>query len=168
MRTLTAGDLILEPLSADHAEAMFQLLDDAELHRYLDQPPPSSVAQLRERYARLESRRSPDGLEHWLNWVVRGGDEVLGFVQATVLPSGDAWVAYVIGRAHWGRGHAFGASRAMFQHLREAYGVARFLASVEAANARSIRLLERLGFRAATPAELAGHDLSPSERLFVR
>ncbi len=90
-----------------------------------------------------------------------------GYVQATVTASGTAWVAYVLSPRHWGRGHAGIAVRAMVEHLETAYAVRRFLATVEAENRRSIRLLERLGFHATTTEELEGHDLSSTERLFV-
>jgi RimJ/RimL family protein N-acetyltransferase len=45
--------------------------------------------------------------------------------------------------------------------------VTRFLAVAEAGNERSIRLLRRLGFRAATEAEVLERGLSATERLFV-
>ena len=169
MRTLLADTLVLEPLLAAHAEDMFALLSDAELHRHLDRPPPASVEHLRSVYARLESRRSPDGSQHWLNWIVRpaAGPAPIGFVQATVTGEHEAWVAYVLSRPHWGRGHATRATRCVMEHLQSAYGVRRFLATVEAANARSIGVLERLDFRAASPAEAGGHSLAPTERLFL-
>ena len=53
------------------------------------------------------------------------------------------------------------------EHLRATCGVIRFLATVEADNERSVRLLQRLGFRAATEAEAREHELSATERLFV-
>ena len=43
MQALAADDLVLEPLVSGHAEAMFEVLSDPELYRYLDQPPPPSV-----------------------------------------------------------------------------------------------------------------------------
>jgi [ribosomal protein S5]-alanine N-acetyltransferase len=169
MQTLAAGSLVLEPLVVGHAEAMFELLSDPELHRFLDHPPPSSIERLRGVYQQLESRQSPDGSQHWLNWVLRSpAGPLLGYVQATVTRPDDAWVAYILARAHWGRGLAASAMRAMLEHLKTAYGVRRFLATVEADNLRSIRLLERLGFHAATSIELEGHSLSETERLFVR
>jgi RimJ/RimL family protein N-acetyltransferase len=167
MDTLTTADLVLEPLTAGHAEAMFEVLRDPELYTYLDYGPPPTAEHLRGVYEQLEARVSPDGSELWLNWVVcpQGGAPV-GFVQATV-GGADAWVAYVLARESWGRGYAFRATRAVVDHLRATCGVIRFLASVEGENGRSVRLLERLGFRPATEAEAREHVLSATERLFV-
>ncbi len=169
MRTIATPDLTLEPLRVAHAEAMFELLNDAELYRFLDFPPPPSVEHLRGVYGKLEARRSPDGTEIWLNWAVRPhGQPVVGYVQATIQSRRTAFVAYALGRKYWSRGYAHDAMQAMLEHLASAYGVARCLAMVEADNQRSIRLLERLGFHVATTSELEGHSLSPTERLFVR
>jgi ribosomal-protein-alanine N-acetyltransferase len=167
MDTLTTADLVLEPLTAGHAEAMFEVLSDPELYRYLDYGPPPSAEHLRGVYERLEARVSSDGSQLWLNWVVRPhGAAPVGFVQATV-GGADAWVAYVLARESWGRGFAFRATRAVVDHLRATCGVTRFLASVEGENGRSVRLLERLGFRPANEAEAREHMLSATERLFV-
>ena len=166
---LEAGGLVLEPLTVAHADAMFALLSDPALYRYLDEAPPPDVEQLRARYARLERRESADGAQRWLNWVVRlPGEPPLGFVQATVLDDGSAWVAYLLGSAHQGRGHATRATAAMLSHLESEHGTSLLLANVEAGNGASIRLLQRLGFRAATPAETARHRPTASERIFVR
>lgn len=169
MQAIEAGSLALEPLVVAHAEAMFELLSDPEIHCYLDHPPPPSVEHLRGVYERLESSQSPDGRQRWLNWVIRSpAGALLGYVQATVTRQGHAWVAYILSKEHWGLGHAGTAMRAMLEHLKIAYGAHRFLATVEADNHRSIRLLERLDFRPATVNELEGHELSATERLFVR
>jgi RimJ/RimL family protein N-acetyltransferase len=167
MDTLRAGDLLLEPLCVAHAEAMFAVLGDAALYRYLDHPPPPSLEHLRTVYACLEARQSPDGREAWLNWAVRRtGEPPFGFVQATVTER-KAWVAYLLSRDQWGRGHATQAMQAVIEHLAASFGVTLCRATVEAQNVRSIRLLERLGFRPASPQEAGAHELSPTERLFV-
>jgi RimJ/RimL family protein N-acetyltransferase len=168
MQTLFAGDLVLEPLLVRHAEAMFPLLTDHQLYVHLDYPPPPSVEHLRDVYARLEGRRSPDGREQWLNWIIRPSrGEPVGHVQATVLESQAAWVAYVLGRGSWGNGYATLATRRVMQHLSEDLGVQRFLATVEASNSRSIAVLQRLGFLPAGARESKANDLTASERLFV-
>jgi RimJ/RimL family protein N-acetyltransferase len=56
----------------------------------------------------------------------------------------------------------------VLEHLRSVYGVTHVLATVEAENQRSIRLLDRLSFRPATSAQAAGHELTASERLYAR
>lgn len=169
MQAIVTSELALEPLCAAHAEAMFELLSDAEIYRYLDYPPPPSVEYLRNVYAQLEARKSPDGAEAWLNWVVRPhGHPLVGYVQATVAANRRAHVAYVLGSQHWGHGYARKAMLAMLPHLTTAYGVARSLATVERENRRSIRLLERLGFQLASVPELQAHRLSPTERMYVR
>jgi len=169
MRTLQADGLVLEPLTAAHAEAMFALLSDPTLYRYIDEAPPADAESLRARYARLERRESADGRQRWLNWVVRvPGRPPLGYVQATVLDNGSAWVAYLLGSAHQGRGHATRATAAMLTHLESEHGTSRLLANVEVENLPSIRLLQRLGFRAATAADAARYKPTASERIFVR
>jgi RimJ/RimL family protein N-acetyltransferase len=167
MDILTTDRLVLEPLTRDHAAAMYEVLSDPELYAYLDFGPPPSLDDLRGVYERLEARVSPDGSELWLNWVVRPREGApVGFVQATVA-GGEAWVAYVLARGSWGNGYAGEATQGVIDHLRAACGVTRFLARTEEENGRSTRLLERLGFRTATEAETREHELSASERLFV-
>ena len=107
MQTLAAGELILEPLVVGHAEAMFKVLTEPELYRYLDYPSPPSIEHLRTVYAGAEARKSPDGSQLWLNWVVRRpGQPPVGYVQATVTAEASAWVGYVFSTEHWGRGYA--------------------------------------------------------------
>lgn len=169
MTSLRGASVSLEPLLADHARELYPLLSDPRLYVHLDAAPPTSEAALETRFRKLETRRSPDGTQLWLNWLVRSrAEEPLGYVQATVLPGNTAaWIAYVIGHAHQGNGFGREATALMCDHLRADYGVRRLLASVESANTPSRRLLEALGFGVATSDEAAGHDLSPTERLYV-
>jgi len=169
METLRTTALVLEPLTAAHAESMYPLLSEPELYRHLDYGPPPSVEHVRGVYAQLERRAPPDGSEIWLNWIIcLGGRNPIGFVQATVVSPHTAWVSYLLGRSHWGHGHARAATGAMLEHLSKKYGAVEFLATVENANTRSIVLLERLSFRQATAEEVAPHDLSGTELLFRR
>lgn len=169
MQMIVMPELTLEPLRTSHADAMFELLRDEAIYRYLDYPPPPSVQDLRDAYARLEARMSPDGNDAWLNWVIRPRDQPLvGYVQATVTPSRDAHVAYVVASKYWGHGYAHRAMLAMLECLASAYDVERCHATVEVENQRSVRLLERLGFQLATERELQGVQLSTTERRFVR
>jgi RimJ/RimL family protein N-acetyltransferase len=152
-RAIRAPRTTLEPQVAAHATEMYTILQDPRIYEYENEPP-ASVEWLRERYTKLETRRSRDGSEQWLNWIVRhSSGEAIGYVQATVEADGRALVAYVVASRWWGQGLAQEAVRAMMDELRDAYGVRRFVAVFKRPNERSRRLLERLGF---APVALPG------------
>jgi len=168
MRSLRSGALALEPQSREHAEQMFALLSDPALYAF-EGAPPDSLEVLRARFVRLESRTSADGGQQWLNWVVLHDDDgPIGYVQATVMPAGDALIAYVIGSAWWGRGYASQAVEAMAGELARSFGVHTLWAVFKTANGRSRRLLERLGFEPLgdVPHRLAG--VLPDESVMRR
>lgn len=173
MEILQTDGLRLEPLTAAHAEGMYPVLADPALYAHLDYGPPPSIDYLRESFAQLARGRSADGSEQWFNWIVRPMDggmpaEPAGYVQATVIAPGVSWVAWVFGSRFWGRGLAGRSAALMIQHLHEHHGIGLLLASAEAANERSIGLMQRLGLRPATAAEAAPMGLSATEVLYLR
>lgn len=163
MLPLRTNRLLLEPQTAAHAAEMFAVLSDPAIYQFENEPP-ASLAALEDRYRRLESRRSADGRELWLNWVARSVErgDALGYVQATIRADSTALIAYEFGSAHWGRGWAREAVEAMLDEIVRAYGAAMAGAVFKKANFRSRRLLQRLGFGAveggAFPGPLAGVD----------
>ncbi len=168
MRSVHAATLSLEPQTVAHAEDMFAVLSDPAIYEHENEPP-ASLAWLRERFRKLETRLSADGQEHWLNWVIRlPGTGLIGYVQATVLPGVRAEIAYELASAHWGRGHGSEAVRAMIAELASQYGVRKLSAELKRTNLRSRRLLERLGFAMATPAQHAERGVEPDEWLMLR
>lgn len=168
MNVLTAGSLTLEPQTAAHAAEMFVVLSDPAIYEY-ESEPPQSLQGLRERFAELESRRSPNGREQWLNWVIRLPDARLaGYVQATVHADGHASIAYELNSAHWGRGVARQAVEAMIGELAMHYGVQRVTAVLKQVNRRSLGLLQRLGFTRAEGELLVRADIEKDEYLMVR
>ena len=150
-RTVVTPRCTLLPLLASHAEAMFPVLSDPALYAF-ENAPPASVDALRSRYQHLEARQSPDGGEHWLNWVLQLPDgQLAGYVQATVLPGGLAWVAYELASRHWRQGIGSAAVRALLQELAEAHGVHTAVAALKARNHRSAGLLRHLDFLPGLP-----------------
>jgi len=67
---LSGPRLDLEPLRVEHAREMAALLDDPGLHAFIGGQP-ASLRELQERYRRQVTGSSPDGLQRWLNWVLR-------------------------------------------------------------------------------------------------
>ena len=172
MQTLHTKRLTLEPLVVAHADALYPILADPRQLEYLDEGAPASLDALRERYCKLESRRSADGREHWLNWALlpraADDDNAIGFVQATVQEDRRAWVAYEVAHARWGQGIATEATRAMIEHLIAHYAVTQCMATIDRRNERSWRLLERLGFRVAGDDEHAQREVQTGDRLYLR
>ena len=160
MRPVAGDGILLEPQVASHAPEMFVLLQDPAIYEYENEPP-ESEAWLAQRFARLESRGSPDGRETWLNWIVRlPGGEAAGYVQATIDAAGNASIAYILASRFWGRGLAGRAVEAMIGELRDRYGARVLVATLKAANLRSLRLAERLGFtRAPDPSSIEADEI---------
>ena len=153
MRVLATRSLLLEPLLVAHAGEMFEVLGDPAIYEFENGPPQSEHALI-DRYAMLEHRLSPDGGQGWLNWVIRLPDGALaGYVQATVHPSGTAYVAYELASRHWRQGIGNAAVAAMLTELRLNYAVHRYIAVLKARNHRSLGLLHKLRFVAVSEAE---------------
>ncbi|MGH8673966.1 MAG: GNAT family N-acetyltransferase [Burkholderiales bacterium] len=168
MRVIRVERIVLEPQAALHAREMYEVLSDPAIYEYENEPP-ASLEWLRERFRKLETRRSADGKEHWLNWVIRlPATGLIGYVQATVHPEGRAAIAYVLASRFWGRGLAHDAVQAMIAVLGQDYGVCRLSAVFKRQNRRSQRLLERLGFSLASPELHAEYRAEPDESLMIK
>ena len=116
-----ADTVALRPLVVEDAVVMAAVLADPALYEFTGGEPPS-VAELRTRYTILTRGRSADGTEEWINMVVVLGhrQEPIGYVQATVPRDGDpAEIAWVIGRAWQGQGHATRAAQLLVDRLQQ-------------------------------------------------
>ncbi|HTU98512.1 MAG TPA: GNAT family N-acetyltransferase [Solirubrobacteraceae bacterium] len=151
---LTTARLRLEPLTGAHADELAPLLADRRVYRFTGGEPPT-LRELRDRYRRQETRRSPDGLERWLNWALRrrADGRAVGFVQSTVSedPPAPAPVtavlAWVIGPEFQGAGYAREAAGQMVAWLEDA-GVRRFVAYIHPRHAASMGVAAGLGMTA--------------------
>jgi RimJ/RimL family protein N-acetyltransferase len=145
---LESARLVLDPLRPGHADELAPVLDDATLHRFIGGEP-LGRDELRARYARLATGRSPDGTQRWLNWTVRrrGSGDPVGTVQATVIgiaPDAVAEIAWVIGTAYQGRGFATEAAQAMAAWLGE-HHTRRLIAHIHPDHAASQAVARAVG-----------------------
>ena len=144
MTGFTTQRLILEPLNRNHADAFYEGLKDGRLYEYIDESPPSSLAALRQRYTKLESR-------------LKETRAYAGYVQATILRNSIAMIAYVLFAESWGNGYAREATGAMLEQLKRVHGVTVATAAVDRRNERSRQLLRFMGFvEAKCHAQIAG------------
>ena len=140
-----------EPIAEAHADELFEALSDDALYAFIPERPPESAEALRRRYHFLATGRSPDGLQRWLNWVIRVDGEPVGTLQATIVGA-SADVAYVVFTDHQRRGHATTALAWLLAWLRSE-GVTLARATVDTRNAPSIALLRRAGFTLASTGD---------------
>lgn len=168
MRVISTPAFVLEPLRASHAHEMFRVLSDPSIYEFENEPPQSEAA-LAERYAKLEGRKSNDGTQIWLNWIIRlSSGELVGYVQATILQSGSAYVAYELASRHWRQGIGSSAVAVMLGELRARYAVNLYAAVLKARNYRSVGLLRKLGFRSASEEEFARFHGESDELVMVK
>lgn len=140
--------LDLVPLTAKDADDLFPVLKDPALGRFTGETSPTDVEAVRAGFAGWETRRSPDGAELWLNWVVRRRDDAqaIGFVQATV-GDGAAAIAWIIGTDFQRQGFATEAGHALIAWLRDVLGVPLIVGSIHPDNIASQIAAHRIGLR---------------------
>jgi RimJ/RimL family protein N-acetyltransferase len=168
VNTLVAGNLVLEPQVVGHAAAMYPVLSDPAIYEF-ENAPPESQAWLEQRFARLESRRSANGNEQWLNWVIRLPSGALaGYVQATVNREFVAYIAYELASKFWRQRIGSIAVGGMLAELGANYGVNTFVAILKSRNVRSMAFLRHLGFTSEPTAGLAPIGHAPDELVMYK
>lgn len=132
---------------------MFPILSDRQLYSFTGDEPPESQAALEERYRYLESRKSPDESQLWLNWLVtlEHDDIPMGYVQATVSES-HSDVAWVIGLQWQGNGYASEAASALVKWLQES-GVKVIRCCIHPSHTGSQRVANNAGFNKSSTVE---------------
>lgn len=129
----------------DDAAALFALVDDAEVMRWLDWPRPQGVAETRVHLQAVDERWMR-GQEHQY-LVVRKADGLpLGSI--AFRPRGHAAdFGYLLGRAHWGQGYGTESARLLGDWLRRQPVLVRLWATCDADNTASARVLHAAGLQ---------------------
>jgi RimJ/RimL family protein N-acetyltransferase len=129
------------PLQVEYAGVMANVLSDPSLYTFTGGEPPTSEA-LTARYTRQLAGPGRAN-EHWLNWVIQHDDELIGYVQATII-DGTAEIAWVIGAAWQRRGYAKEAAQGLFTWLR-AQRVERIIAHINPDHTASAAVATAIG-----------------------
>lgn len=142
---LSTSRLTLEPIDENHAEELWELFRDPELHHFVPFEP-ISVEKQRERCAKWAKRRSPDGTEIWFNWAAREKTtgRIMAHLQAGIKQDGVASIGYVVAREFQNKGFATEGLEAVFTYLNS-LGVREAKAWSDTRNTVSHRLAKRLG-----------------------
>ncbi|WP_432842652.1 GNAT family N-acetyltransferase [Dactylosporangium sp. CA-092794] len=135
--------VLREPTVADAADVLV-FRGDAEVQRYNDDPL-QSLAEC-EAFVEYLAAETAAGLRR--HWALELDGRVIGLMGLHSWKPGHrrAELGYDLSRAHWGRGYAGEAGRAVLRFGFTAMRLHRIQAYTIADNDRSVRLLTGLGF----------------------
>lgn len=142
------NDIVLEKLNHEHAEHLYEILQDDRIYAYIPENAPESIHSLKERYKFLE-KGSLKHEELWLNYAIFSLHEkkYIGTLQATImLKKNSILIAYLLDPKVWGKGYGTKSLSMMMNELELKYKKFRFCAYIDSRNERSIRLVKNLGF----------------------
>jgi len=145
MRVDAKPPCCLDALVDGDADGLTQLYIDPRVRAFLGGPLDLATAQ--QRVAALLA----DQPNAWVRAVrATAGAPLAGLVMLDPHHDGeDLEISYLLLPGFWGRGLATAAVAQMRQDAIQTLGLSRVVAETQAANAASIRLLERLGFSEA-------------------
>ena len=148
------------PLNVDAARDLFPLFNDEELYRYTTRVVPTEE-QLDSWIERWRERRSPDGYEVWLNWVVRvmPSGEPAGHVQAAVYDDHSAEISCMVGCDYQSRGFAREALEVTAKAMRAHLGVERLRGRIHPENVAAKLVALELGMAPLGQVDGGGHEL---------
>lgn len=145
---LTTERLMLRPLAASDAPALYAIFSDPAVVRYWSSEPWTDISFAEAAIARaLEAYRDETELRFAIE--VAATRELIGTVALHHFfnQNNRCELGYALGSRHWGQGYASEALVAALDHGFSAMGLNRIEADIDPRNAASARLLEKLGFR---------------------
>lgn len=158
-RVATSARLRLRHLDAGDEAFIIALLNEPGFLRYIGDRKVRTADDAR-RYIEDGVRASYRKHGYGLNAVERLDSGapigICGLLKRDELEAPDIGFAFLSG--HEGQGYAYEAAVAALQHGRDVLGITRVIAIVSPDNARSIRLLHKLGLKQARLVRLNGHD----------
>lgn len=138
--------LIVRLVTPADLEGLRDVHADEEVTAFLPYATWRSAADATAWYARVEAQAE----SAWFFVLVdRASERIMGLAQLFRLDVGAARVelGYVLGRAWWGQGYMTEALRALLSLAFGELGLRRIEAEIHPDHQRSIRVIERLGFR---------------------
>lgn len=141
--------LILRELHEDDLEALRDFETRPEMHDYERETIPGE--DITREFLRNAEQRAQDDprTQYWLAVTIRPDDRVIGHVSLRCNHHDiQEWeVGWAIHSAHWGKGYATEAARALIHFAFTELQVHRVVAFCNAHNTASVRVMEKLGMR---------------------
>lgn len=158
---LTTERLLLRQRHEDDVPAILRMDADPAVTRFLDGPRTDTVEHEKEVRARIHKDFGP-GLGYWSVFRRERPDDCLGYVSLHTMPDyAEVELGYRFCRSAWRQGFATEGAMACLEHAFVTVALAQVVAVVHPDNLRSLRVIRRLGFRAAGNRRAYGQDLLP-------
>ena len=141
---LSSPRLRLLPLAVDDAELLLPVYADPEVTEYFENKV-TEIEGVRHAVKQRLARDVPPGMGTWL---IQLDETIVGHAHLWTArnPAGIVEIGWTIGKAHWGRGIATEAARAVIEHGFRRLGLPAIFAIVHEDNAASMRVAQKLGF----------------------
>lgn len=143
--TLTTARLTIRPLRAEDSGALFRQVNDYSVAGNLARVPFPYPETLAATWIASTHEQAARGDGHHCA-ITDADGALLGCVGLTMMPGNQAELGYWVGRAHWRRGVATEAGRAMVDWGFASLGLSRIIASALTENLGSQAVLRHLGF----------------------
>jgi ribosomal-protein-alanine N-acetyltransferase len=147
MPTLETERLILRALSADEANSLHRISNEANVRRYLWDEEAISEATIKGLIAQSDRMFSEEKIGVF-GVRMRGREDLLGFcgfVRLEGMEEPELW--YELTEKVWGRGIATEAAQACVRYAFEEVGMERVIAGADTPNRASLRVIEKLGMK---------------------
>lgn len=142
--------LQIRPLCVDDKESIFSYRSDPETNKYLSLIP-KSVDDIVEFIANSSTKINVPGTWFQLGIVERATNQLIGDIGVHFLNSDpenkQVEIGYTLNKEFRGKGYATEALSAVIDYLFNTLNKHRITASIDPTNLKSIKLVERLGFR---------------------
>jgi [ribosomal protein S5]-alanine N-acetyltransferase len=138
--------LTLRPATLGDLAALHALFTDARVRRWLFDDRVVSEAAAREIVEASIASFAGRGFGQWI-LCETGSADLVGCAGLFSADGVEVEILYAVHPAHWGRGLATEAVRAVFDHGFRTLALPRIAARADTPNVESIRLMERLGMR---------------------
>ena len=147
MNILETSRLALRPLVEADAERLFEIYREPDVRTYFAVGPPENVEEARAAIRRHLLRYEEWGFGLWAT-VLRETNELIGrcgLLLQNIDGGQEIEVAYLISRAHWGRGFASEAARGIRDYGFDQVKQERLIAIIHADNERSKHVARAIG-----------------------
>ena len=148
-RDLESARLLIRLVTQADLPALLTVNSDDAVTRYLPYASWRGMEDARNWYTRMSGLRAAGSALQFAILERRSGTAIGSCLLFRYEESSArAELGYVLGRAHWGQGYMYEALRRLIDCAFNELGLRRLEAEVDTRNARSARVLTRLGFTA--------------------